>query len=501
MCTMRQKNQNSHGVRFFASLLKNHVMLVLLSLLISACGGGEARLADNGVGGTGITQGRITHLDTGAASAITVNDIRFDTENALLIRDGDQNANKSDFHIGEIVTVKGKIKPDGKQGIATEVIFDDTLEGPVTSPASGNSIEILGQTVLIDDRTLFYGFDQLSDLKEGYVVEVSGFINKQQQILASTLTLQKTTLTIGEILKVEGRLESLDPAAKTFKINNLTVDYSAVSVDEQRLKDSVYVLVRTQQAVVNKLMVASDIDIINSKLSINTSYKKDGYITKIIKENSFDMEGITVITQLNTEYINGSKQNLVKDKHVIVSGKTNSQGELLADQIYLVDRQTQIVLEGFLEKLDKVNKKITVFGTDILIDDVTRSIKDASADGINELVISFDKLKVGDYIYVEAYSRNRQYRAFEVVKTPANTDSRVLSVVQSSDEARGTISLFSHQVMVDQNTQYSDIAGKPVDRKAFFQLLKNNQTLLDTYGLQIDPKTLAAKAIFIDTSW
>lgn len=501
MYIMRQKNPNNIANKV-GGLSIRYLLGFWLSILLGACGGDGLKLADNGVGGTGITQGRITHLDEGIASSITVNNIKFNTHNALLIRDGVPTSRQSDFNVGEIVTVKGALQANSKQGVASEVVFDDTLEGPVTASAgsTSNSVEILGQTVVTDSKTLFYGFDQLADLKKGYVVEVSGYINEQQQILASTLRLVKTTLTVGEILKVEGHIDSLNIESKTFKINNLTVDYSTLSIDEAKLRESTYVLVRTQQPIENDVMLASDIDIIDSKLDANTFYQKDGYITTPVLQDRLEMEGSTVLIQLDTEYINGSKKDLVVGKHLIVTGKTNSQGELLADQIYVVDRQTQILLEGFLEKVDTIQKKVNLFDTDILIDEATRTIKSRSGDGAM-LDIDLGQLQVGDYIYVEAYHKNGNYYAFEIIKTQPQIDNRVMSVVQSTDETKGIINLFSHKVLVDENTQLFDVNSKPVSKKEFFKLLKKNQTLLDAYGSQTNSNTLIANAIFIDTSW
>ena len=188
------------------------VSVALVYLLLSACNAASDQ-ASNGLGGTGITQGRVTGF-----GSIFVNGIKFNTDNAIFIRDGAGSKNQEDFSTGEIVTIKGSIDSNKTTGTATEVTFSDALEGVVTTKASGSNIEVLGQKVTTDNLTIFIGFNKLSDLVIGNVVEVSGF-TVNNGLTASSLKLISANYTNGSTQEVEGRIEKLNTTTQTFKLN------------------------------------------------------------------------------------------------------------------------------------------------------------------------------------------------------------------------------------------------------------------------------------------
>ena len=175
--------------------------MALLSALLSSCGGGiDVASNGDGITGTGITAGRVTGF-----GSICVNGIKFDVDKADFIRDGDTTTptDQSDFSIGEYIVIKGSVSVDGT-GIAEQVIFEDLLEGVVTKASNydndANTIEILGQQIIIDGNTKlidartspparevtsllvcdespnFISF-RLMDLIIGNIVEVSGVKN------------------------------------------------------------------------------------------------------------------------------------------------------------------------------------------------------------------------------------------------------------------------------------------------------------------------------------
>lgn len=489
-------------------MTKNHALTSLalflsftISILLSACGGNSSSF-ENGVGGTGITQGRITHLESNISSTITINEIQFDTKNASFIRDGETTESQSDFSIGEIITIKGSIKADNAHGIATEVIFDDTVEGPITAIINENTIEVLGQTIEVDSGTIFYGFNQLADLKRGFIVEVSGYVKANDRILASTLKLLRTTTTIDSTLQIKGHISDINLIDRTFKINNLLVDYSTALVDEEKLKPDVYVLVRSVKPLIEDVLIASKVIILNGKLDSNKFYKKSGYITKIDSQDSFEFDGIPVLTQLNTVFLNGSKSDLNVNKNIIISGFTNSEGTLLADEIYLIDRRSQILLEGFIDSIITTdNKKIfSVLGADLIIDDVTDLADARTGEIIN---INLDQFNIGNFIYVEAYNRenNNEFNALYLSKVPELL-VRTMSVVKSTSSTQESITLYSHhKIIVDSLTEYFDVFTNPVSKTTFFSQLKNEETLIDVIGLQATSNSILASAIYIDTSW
>src|SRR3990172_11421322 len=151
-------------------------------LAVTSCGT-TTDYAGGGIGGTGISVGKITAT---RGTSVDVNGVAFDITNTTVTVDG-VPGNQNNLKVGMIVKVDGTFNPDGTTGVAANIEFKDILEGPVdiVDPAS-NTIVVLGQTVIVDGTTYFdYFFDLdvngvvdltefMNDIVAGNVVEVSG---------------------------------------------------------------------------------------------------------------------------------------------------------------------------------------------------------------------------------------------------------------------------------------------------------------------------------------
>ena len=96
----------------------------------------------------------------------------------IRVQIGEASGVESDLSVGQIVVVKGEIDSNGTTGTANEVIFDDSVKGPVQSiNLAGSSLVVLGQTVLVTADTSFddnISPASLDGLTVGDIVEVSG---------------------------------------------------------------------------------------------------------------------------------------------------------------------------------------------------------------------------------------------------------------------------------------------------------------------------------------
>src|SRR3972149_11815541 len=131
-----------------------------LLFAFTSCGTttGNDDYAGGGIGGTGISVGKITAADS---ASVDVNGVAFDITNSTVIVDG-VAGNQNNLKVGMIVKVDGTFSPDGTTGVAANIEFKDILEGPVDSvdPAS-NTIIVLGPTVIVDSTTYFDDFFDL----------------------------------------------------------------------------------------------------------------------------------------------------------------------------------------------------------------------------------------------------------------------------------------------------------------------------------------------------
>ena len=189
-------------------------------------GGGTGGSATGGVGGTGvISAGLIT-----ATGSITVNGVKYETEDARIFMDDEEVLDDRFLKVGMVVEVEGEINDDGTTGTAALVRFDDSVEGPVAAVNTDTLVmEILGQTVVVDAQTIFddSGFTpaNINGVTVGDVVEVSGQVDDKGNIRATRV--EKTTSAIFEITGIVSGL-----ANSTFTINGLTVDFSSAVLED-----------------------------------------------------------------------------------------------------------------------------------------------------------------------------------------------------------------------------------------------------------------------------
>jgi len=204
------------------------VLVLLSAFMLNSCGSGGLT-AGGGIGGSGIiSQGEIA-----AFGSIVVNGTRFDTSNATLIIKGEEigvgdSIIRDNLDIGRVVTVEGPGREDDTSAVADRVIYSNNVQGPVERISrfdrTTKELMVLGQSVIVNTLTKFKG-TSIDTITQNDVVEVSGFRDNTGAIRATFL--EKTeAFTPSVIVEVNGFVKDLDTDLKTFKINDLTVDYS-----------------------------------------------------------------------------------------------------------------------------------------------------------------------------------------------------------------------------------------------------------------------------------
>jgi len=312
------------------------LFILIAATLINACGGAVGTsVAEGGISGTGITMGRITNF-----GSIFVNGVRFDVDNASFQRDGKPSNGQDDFSIGEYVVIKGSVDDKGTSGIASEVIFEDVLDGAVTEVSTNNvTIEILGQLIKTDNITALHGIDNLSDLSSGNIVEVSGIKDAEGLITATSIKLKQETFVVGvSENELKGIISNIDLSAKTLIINNILVDYSAVELqgfNGQNPQIGQFVEIKSDLEIIGNTLLASKMELKSESQEIasNTKLEVEGVVTRFFSLLDFDVNGITVSTDTNTEYKNGVAADLTLNSEIEVEGKVNNAGVLIAEEI------------------------------------------------------------------------------------------------------------------------------------------------------------------------
>jgi len=219
-----------HKREFFSKSQWRYLPLLFSFLVLFACSGG-------GIGGSGVSAGPavggsgtgdISIISVGpitALGSIVVNGIEFETTVATVTTAG-VNSDARDLQVGMVVKLEGILHADGKTGKANVVAFSPNAVGPITGiDLSKGSLEVMGQTVLVDPQTMIAGLPGnspgLADLATDDLVEISGLLDVDGNIRATRIARKTVSLTP----QVSGRVSSLTGA--TFNINALTVDFSS----------------------------------------------------------------------------------------------------------------------------------------------------------------------------------------------------------------------------------------------------------------------------------
>jgi len=156
--------------------LRTGVPVLLLAFLSISCGIGGSDFAGGGTGGTGISTGAISGF-----GSVVVNDVHFrtDAKTKKLVNGVTDSSGRMDnniFAVGMVVTVRHGTGDNNAQVIE----YRDNLRGPIAVIASGadDIIEILGQSVVVDDAAIF------ASLRQSDIVEISGFADNAGRIRA-----------------------------------------------------------------------------------------------------------------------------------------------------------------------------------------------------------------------------------------------------------------------------------------------------------------------------
>ncbi|MGH7818593.1 MAG: DUF5666 domain-containing protein, partial [Candidatus Binatia bacterium] len=186
------------------------VLACLFAVSIDSCS------SDDGIEGTGHSDGSASGF-----GSVFVNGVEFDTSGAEILVDGEP-ATEDALQVGMVLSVSGRFDANGRRGDAGRVEFDHRIAGPVDAVAAEEKrITALGQTVHVDDDTVFVGAG-LDALGTEDAVVVSGFLTASDETLATRVERLPEPYMTGSAVDVEGIAR--DVTLSTCRIGNLTVD-------------------------------------------------------------------------------------------------------------------------------------------------------------------------------------------------------------------------------------------------------------------------------------
>jgi len=317
--------------------LRIRILLLLLTFLSLSCGSTD--FAGGGTGGTGISTGAVSGY-----GSVVVNNVHYRTDDEVApgfhtkkMSNGSDKSSQKDrdvFSVGMVVTVR-----HGKGDNNAQVIeYRDNLRGPIAVTVSGadNVIEILGQTVVVDDTAIF------AALKQGDIVEVSGFVDNAGRIRAAyILPMAPPMPPPAQEFEVKGFVSESSSAG--FRLGPLP-DGSGmtvmVSYPPGGPANGTYVeVVTTDREPVGGVITATRIAMLAARTEFadGTPVELEGLVTTpwsgSVNDFSFAVEGKRVQWDADTEFVGGARNDTRQtNRRVLVQG-TESGGILSAVRI------------------------------------------------------------------------------------------------------------------------------------------------------------------------
>jgi len=285
-----------------------------VALFIASCGGGT--------GGTGATSstpatsfGTITNF-----GSVFVNGVEFSTSGATITLDGIP-VTENELRRGMVVTVSGS--RSGNSGSAARIEVDDAVKGFVEAKADVNHWTVMGQTVLVDDRTRFEN-NIVPGVNE--FAEVHGLVNADGVIAAGFI--EKKTAPF-PVFEVKGFVKNHNDVAKTFGIGALTVNYSNAIISDMpnpvgNAWNGLLVEAKgstcTGTAPVCGTLNATKVESNGPQLQEAAEFEIEGFVTKINSPTDFVVGNQRVVTTTSTLFEGGLAGDIAVGVRLEVEG-------------------------------------------------------------------------------------------------------------------------------------------------------------------------------------
>ncbi|MCB1639161.1 MAG: hypothetical protein KDI15_09960, partial [Thiothrix sp.] len=425
---------------------------------------------------------------------------------------------QSAFRIGEMVNITGEVNPDGVSGVATRVEFDRDLAGLVTAVSTdGTTLEIMGQTVRADELTILTGFNNLSSLQLGNVVEVSGIRGADGVLMASTITLNQGSFIANlTTLEVEGRVSELDTDNLTFKIGKLVVDYAQAVLPDiaKGITAGEYLEIKSSRNLRNGVLEASALrqDQEYPGFAKDSFVRLEGRITRFSNTGVFSVTGQPVSLTPDTVIENGSLNDLGLGILLGVEGMVDEHGVLEADRLSIrqsVDPDSMIELQGTIDAIDAENQTLQLQGEQVIIDANTLMLD--WQDGENQ-TLTFAGLNAGDAISLagrklasgETLALRLDRGLIKAHTDTDNTDDPGTSTGGTADKIHGTASQIdttTHSLVIAGITVITDAStvyrhtGRSLERDVYFSLLQSGQSVVMATGIRTANQQLLAREL------
>lgn len=472
----------------------------LMLLATAGCGGGGGGGSDDqggnnpppagGIVRTGFAIGPIANF-----GSVIVNGVRYSTTGAAITVD-DSPGVESDLRVGQVVSISGQLDASLTTGTASQISFDDNVEGPVQSINTvAGTLVVLGQTVRVGADTSFDDNIQpasLAGLIVGDLVEVSGLVMSDGSIDATRIEKKPA----GSLFEVHGTISSLDIVNRRFNLSALVVDYSAAQLDDfpgGQLNNGQSVEAKGSAVDANGVLAATRVEFEGSPVTgaAGDRIEIEGFITRFASAQDFDVSGVPVTTGAATVFEGGAAADLGLNVKVEVEGSLTVGGAISASKVD-IRRATAVRVTALVDSVNSAANSLDVLGITVRIDALTR-LEDKSAADVDPLTIN--SINAGDYLEVrgsELPAGSGDILATIVERDDADTETILQGFVTSV--ANPSFTILGVTITTNGATQFRDTDDSAISAATFFNRVAAG-TLVKAKGLETSTTTMTADEV------
>lgn len=457
------------------------VGLLALSLLLASCGPVPPEpQAGGGIGGTGSVATVAFGPVTGFGS-VFVSETEYDNaETIYCLEDNPCTKDRTDLAVGMIVLLKGSVVEDYASGqtlkrVAETVIYRETVEGEVQAIASdGLSLIVLGQVVHLNQSTIIdpsIPGQAIENLQRDDVVEISGFVTGDGQILATLIRKHSGT----PHYEVHGTVKAHDPDKKTFQIGALVVDYASADIAQlpvppSRPWDGIVVHVRGDHwhsggpGPYGATLTATKVVPFGLGVDHGAEAELEGFILAVTAPGDFTVNNQRITTSSSTVFAGGTVNDVVVGAHVEIDGHLVN-GVLEAERVTFKGKAE---VESDVASIDTDANRMTLVGftaLNIVVDAET------TFEG-NESPRRLADIRIGEHLKIHGSpSGPNGLVATKVKRTAPSPKAELEGPIQSIEDSRLALVGTVVETAGIADDGFIGNAGTVIGRSDFFKLV------------------------------
>ncbi len=466
----------------------------ILLLTVASCSSNVQE--GGGIGGTG----RVASVSSGPITdfgSVFVSGVEYETDSTVFTVDGRTDVTQNELKKGMVVLVEATLLEDTVtktilKRTANRISYSDTVEGQVQAvEASGKTLIVLGQTILVTDRTVIDdsvpGRDVTSLVPNVDVVEVSGFVSGDG-VLVATLIDRKAGAPDFEL---KGLVKNHDTGAQTFQIGRLTVSYDGADISGMpnsagnawnglpvHLLGSQFSLITPGQ--LDGRLQATSVAVESFEVQESSRAEIEGFISQMVSPNGFLVGSILVQFNSQTLFEGGTATDLGPGVRVEVNG--NVSGNILF--AIRVELSNDVKLEADLatvNTVDGVSGSLTLTGLTGTVVHINAQTQ-FKGQGV---LLRLGDLLAGDHLVVRGEPFGDQVIATDITRQPASSIVILQGPVSSTSPPSIVILGTAVDTALLPETAFRKADDSPIGRTAFFAAAQPG-VIVEVEGVQVD---------------